>query len=164
MATLTRQQILGSKSAAKMVRLDAPFWGGSINVKELTGKERDQFEAVIIKEREKAKKADKDYKPNVRGLMLALCVCDDAGNPIFELEDAEKIGEFPAWQLQAIVENADQLNRFSEKEKEELEKKFENRGGSGSAADSPTDGEKTPKNSTSESPPASSKPSGRSGR
>jgi hypothetical protein len=161
----TREQILGNKRAAKMVPVDVPFWGGGrVYIRELTGKEQDAFEATLAAEYEKAKKGGKEYTPNVRGQIVVACVCNEDGKCILEPDDADVVGNMPAWQLESIVDNADQLNRFTSKYKESLEKKYATRGASASVAGSPTDGDATPSTSTSNSPAKSSKDSKRTGQ
>jgi hypothetical protein len=161
---LSRQQIIGNKRACKMVEIAVPHWGGNVMVKELTGSELDAFEAGMAKEYEKAMKGGKEYKPNVRALILLCCICDAEGKPIFEEGDQEALGNLPAWQIEALIDNADQLNRITAKYKESLEKKYAKAGGSASATVSRTDGESPTPEISLTSPAKSSKGGGRTGQ
>jgi hypothetical protein len=164
MRVLTRDEILGNKRPPKMEPVRIPHWGdGGVYVKELSAGDVDAFEAAMQEEAKKSK--DGEYRPNVRGRVLALCLCDGEGKPIFKPEDADALGEFPKWQIDALIDAAFRLNRLSEAYEKGLEKKYARRGDGASPADSPGSGEsETREISLTKSPKKSSNSGGRTGQ
>jgi hypothetical protein len=164
MAVLTREQILGQKRAPKMEEIAVPHWGGNVFVKELSAGDVDAFEAAMQEESAKKSK-DGEYRPNVRGRVLVLCLCDADGKPIFKPEDADAMSEMPKWQIDALIDAAFRLNRLSEAYEKGLEKKYARRGDGASPADSPGSGEsETREISLTSSRKKSSNSGGRTGQ
>ncbi len=109
---LTKEQILAAKDV-ETVEINIPEWDGSVLVKGLTGKERDVFEDVCLKQR----RGEKDI--DIRGLkvkLLSLSIVDDAGNPIFTQEDVELLNEKSGAVINRLFEKAQELSGLSEKE------------------------------------------------
>ena len=55
-------------------------WGGTVYVKGMTGKERDQFEASVIKMKGKSQDIN---LANVRAKLCVMTICDDKGVRLF---------------------------------------------------------------------------------
>lgn len=134
---LNRDQIMASVRSLKSEPVAVPAWGGTVHVRELSATELDAIETAFAEERQKAVSAGVPYKPNVRGKMLAACISDAQGQPIFFAADEGIIGGMAAHELSGLCETADRLNRQSKAQRDALEKKFEAAGGSDSASGSP---------------------------
>jgi len=92
----------------------------------MTGRERDNFEQSLIKEK-------KDTKGNVvsydralgdfRAKLAVVTVCDEKGVALFLPEDYSLLSQnMSAARLEKIVNTAQKLNAISEEDKEELVK------------------------------------------
>lgn len=111
-----REQILASDDLATQV-VEVPEWGCTLTVKTLTGTERDDYEASLIKGR----KAD---LTNMRAKLCARCIVDQNGKRIFADSDIDALGKKSALALDKVFEVAQQLNGIGTKELEELAKNF----------------------------------------
>lgn len=110
---LTRDQILGAKDRITE-RVEVPEWGGDVLVTTISGAARDRFEAAII-----AADGQTDTT-NMRAKLVAACVVDEAGDPLFTIEDIEALGRKSAAALERIVKVSQRLNRIGSAEMEEL--------------------------------------------
>jgi hypothetical protein len=109
MAMLTKEQILKADDL-KIEVIDIPEWGGSVNVKTMTGTQRDAFEQSIVEKKGKTNLA------NIRARLCAVTIVDDNGNRIVEL------GKKSAAALDRVFSVAQKLNGFGDKDIEELGK------------------------------------------
>ena len=80
--------MLNRDDILKVVDLDVktvevPEWNGSVNVRGLTARERDSFEASI------GQSANLD---NLRARLVVLCLVDEEGKRIFKDSDANALG------------------------------------------------------------------------
>jgi hypothetical protein len=97
-----------------------------VYVRQMTGRERDQFEQSLVKEKKDADGKIVDYERSLEDFRakLAVCtMCDEKGVAIL------KIGDYPilsqhmsARRLETIVNEAQKLNKISDKDKENLTK------------------------------------------
>jgi hypothetical protein len=88
-AGLTRDQILAAMDQ-QIEPVDVPEWGGTVYVRNLTGKARDQFEASRF--RMVNGKAELVHA-NTRAALLAVSICDAQGQLQFNQKDIELLGE-----------------------------------------------------------------------
>lgn len=116
MTDLSREAILGAVDL-KTVPVQVPEWGGTVYVRSLSGREREQIEYRQVEDRQ-----SKDPKRNFRGLILAFCLSDAAGKPLFTAADAEMLGAKAAKAVERVFEAALKLNGFGAGDVEELEK------------------------------------------
>lgn len=114
--TLDRETILG-KTKLRTERVDVPEWGGVVNVKELTGAERDSFEASIVDLKSGGRELDSD---NVRAKLAVRAVVDDNGARIFEDSDAVELGNLSAAPLSRVYNVAARLAGLTAEDLEEL--------------------------------------------
>ena len=112
---LTKDQILQAKDA-RMEEVKVPEWEGSVFVRSLTGRERDQLEAEILQT------PGKKNMENLRSKLIALSAVDEKGNRLFELKDAVALGEKNARALDRIFAVAQRLSGLTAKDMEELTK------------------------------------------
>ena len=108
---LDRNAILGA--ADLPVRpVEVPEWGGQVFVRMLTAGERDAWEASVMAS------SDKD----VRARLAAVCLCDEAGNRLFELEDVILLTRKSGRAMDRIFAAAVKHNAMSREDLAELKK------------------------------------------
>lgn len=115
-ATL-RERLLEKASSLKIEPIHA--FGEDLFVKELTGKERDEFESslTII--------SGKNITPNMsnaRAKLVIKCLCDDKGIRVFDDADLEAVGAMPARELDKVFEVAQKMSGLKQADIEELSK------------------------------------------
>ena len=115
---LTKEQILDSK-CKNFFEMVVPEWGGSVNVKIMSGRERDKFEQDIMERKGKEITVNME---NYRARLCAICICDEEGRRIFSDKDVALLGEKEGNVLDRIFKFAQKINGLSEKETEEIEK------------------------------------------
>jgi hypothetical protein len=104
--SLNKEAILAASDAA-IETVDVPEWGGQVCVRSLTGAQRDAFEKRVVGQRDKAGNVD---TTGLRSLMCALCICDEAGNPLFVEADIPQLETRSAAALQRVFDAASALN------------------------------------------------------
>lgn len=115
MALLTRDQILDAHDLRK-IKLEVPEWGGSVYIKTLTARERDQFEDTIYRSKKKI-----DIS-NVRAHLASLVLIDAKGANLFTAADIKHLGKKSATAMDKVFSAACKLNGMTPKDIEELEK------------------------------------------
>lgn len=95
-------------------------------VKQMTGRERDQFERSLTREKRGKDGKIKDYEQNLedfRAKLAVRTVCDEEGNLILHPEDYPVLSmSMSAAKLEKIINKAQELNKISEEDKEALTK------------------------------------------
>lgn len=101
--------------------VEVPEWGGSLYVRSLSGKERDDFEISML--RGKGRK----QTVNLANLRAKLCVlvCVDGpdvhtAKPVFKPQDAAWLGQKSAQALQRVFVVAQRLSGLTDDDVEEL--------------------------------------------
>jgi hypothetical protein len=107
-----------------------PEWKGTVRVKALTGRERDDFEASCTRELPardphtgKIIRGQYEYRrdvENVRAKLVVRSVIDDQGKRIFRDQDANALGDKNAAPLDRLFDVASRLSRISAEDIEEL--------------------------------------------
>lgn len=121
MSTLTREQILAqAKRGRQIEKVPVPEWGGDVNVRELLGRERDEFEISLSTMDKRGKVTPK--VDNVRAKLLAWTICDDDGAPLFNPDngDVEVLGSIGASSLQNLFVVSRRLSAFDDDDIKEL--------------------------------------------
>ena len=115
---LSRDEIL-SVPTAKAVLVEVPEWGGSVYVRGLTGRERDQFELSMIETRGKSRTAN---LANMRARLVALCTvgAEENGKHLFAMTDIALLGDKGADALQRVYAVAQTKSGLSSADVEEL--------------------------------------------
>ena len=114
---LTRETILAKQSLQSEL-VDVPEWGGTVRVRELTGTERDLFEAAMVR-MQKGGKHDLTMD-NARARLVALAVIDATGAKVFTQGDIEKLGNLSAAALSRVFDVAARLSKITDEDLEEL--------------------------------------------
>ena len=111
-----------------MVEVDVTEWGEidpktnqpkptKVFVREMTGRERDEFEASMIAGRGKKQKLNIG---DLRARMAVLVCCNDKGELIFKPEDVQWLTNKSVRPLTRIYNAAKELNDLSDEDEEEL--------------------------------------------
>lgn len=118
---LTKEQILGAQDIQTEV-VDVPEWGGAVIVRGMSGKERDSFEASMIKG--KGKSANVNLE-NLRAKLVSKCVVDEAGKRLFSDDDIPALASKSAAALNRVYEVAQRLSGVTDEDVDELTKNSE---------------------------------------
>jgi hypothetical protein len=86
---------------------------GHVWIRTMNGLQRDEIEELLI--------ADK--RTNVRGLCAIFCICDQDGNRFFTKADLKAMNKKSGKALDQVFAEVIALNRMSEDDVDELEKK-----------------------------------------
>ena len=122
---LTRDKLL-IKEELKKEKIK--FKDGFVYVRQMTGRERDRFEQSLVKEK-KSRDGSIDYERSLEDFRAKLAVhtlCDENGVNLLLPEDYPVLSQnMSAAKLELIVNKAQELNRISEQDKENLVKNLE---------------------------------------
>jgi hypothetical protein len=123
MGLLLKKDLL-KRDDLKKVKVDLGS-GDFVYVRQMTGRERDNWEQSLMKEVRDGK-GRRDYQTNLQDFRAKLAVntvCDEEGKLILSMDDYVRLSEnMSAAKLQAIVEAAQDLNKITEEDKEALTK------------------------------------------
>jgi len=118
---LTREALL-SKEKLEIVKIEFDN-GDYVFVKQMTGRERDQFERSVLKET-KDKKGRKSYETvldDFRSKLAVLTLCNEKGETLLQPNDyATLANNMSAKTLEKIINEAQRINGISEEDKEEI--------------------------------------------
>ena len=105
MALLTREAILKADDLPTK-DVPVPEWGGTVRVRSMTAKDRDAIETTIMMARQEGEQS----QVNVRARYAAACIVDDAGRPLFSVNDVEMLGEKSGAALDRVYSAVVDLN------------------------------------------------------
>lgn len=117
---LGRDQILNAEDVS-FEDVDVPEWGGVVRIRALTARERDAFEALIV--RVEGKEIIRD-RSNASAKLLAMTAIDEEGNLIFSQADVTALGNKSAEAMQRAVKVAMRLSGLSEEAAAEATENF----------------------------------------
>lgn len=101
MNILSKDAILAADDLPRET-VHVPEWGGDVFVRTMTGTDRDAFEAGLI---------GKDGRlENVRARLVALTLCDAAGERVFDDTQIAALGRKSARALDRVFSVAQRLN------------------------------------------------------
>lgn len=121
MQFLTKEAIKSLAAKPRVEKVELPEWDGFIYVREMTAKARDAFESSTFVFDKKGN-LDKNMS-NYRARFVVLTACDEDGNLVFSLSDAEWLGDKQAATVSKIYDAAQKLNSLPTEEV--LEKNFD---------------------------------------
>lgn len=137
MGLLTREDLL-TKEKLDIVKVELGE-GKFVFVRQMTGRERDQFEQSMLKKHRDAKGNVLSYEQVTEDFRakLAVCtVCDEEGKLLLRTTDIAALSSnMSAKTLETIITKAQELNKITEEDKENLVKNSE----VGQADNSPSD-------------------------
>lgn len=100
---LSREQILAAQDLASE-EVPVPEWGGTVRVRMMTGAERDALGATLLG-------ADKKVDMSqYRIRLLAACLVDEAGEPLFGPDEVGLLGAKSGVALDRVYRVAERLN------------------------------------------------------
>jgi hypothetical protein len=110
--SLSRDEILSSNELLKK-EVRVPEWKGTVFVREMSGAERDAYEASLYRDKEASLQ-------NARAKLAVRCICDANGSLMFGEQDIAALGEKSSRALDRIGRAAQKLNGLSDKGLEDM--------------------------------------------
>lgn len=129
MALLTRANLDDLKLQTKVVLV--PEWGGDVCIRELTGTERDSYEASIftpggvasVNAKQKTQRIDLS---NARARLVALCLIDDNGQRLYKDNEIYALGKLNARGLDRVYDECRKLSGITDDDQAEIEAALKN--------------------------------------
>ena len=118
MSLLSKTAILAAQDL-QTEDVEVPEWGGAVRVRSFTGRERDAFEASMVRGEGRDRKVD---LTNMRARLVGLTVIDETGQRLFTDEEADLLGAKSGAALDRVFAVAQKLNGLSGTDVEELAK------------------------------------------
>jgi len=116
MARLTKQQIIDVNDL-EAVEVEVPEWGGSVLVRPLTAKQRGQFTATLVDQRQGGRTL------RLQEIQIRLCglsIVGEDGKRLFSDAELSTLGGKSSAALQHVFEEAQRLSGLSDEQVEEL--------------------------------------------
>lgn len=134
MGLLSRSELL-KKEAVEVLKVDLGD-DQFVYVRQMSGRERDRFEQSLVKTKKNTKGeivGSEAVLDDYRAKLATFTVCDEKGTLLLTMEDIPTLSQNMGFtKLDKIVEKASELNKITEKDKEELTKNL----GAGQPGDS----------------------------
>lgn len=109
MSTALSKAAIQAASDIKTELVDVPEWGGAVAVRQLTGTERDAFEAQLMRTTADGKR-EADLA-NMRAKLCAHCIVDGVtGDRLFGDDEIAQLGGKSASALDRVFKVAQRLN------------------------------------------------------
>ena len=118
MTLLSKTAILAAQDL-QTEDFEVPEWGGAVRVRSFTGRERDAFEASMVRGEGRDRKVD---LTNMRARLVGLTVIDETGQRLFTDEEVDLLGAKSGAALDRVFAVAQKLNGLSGADVEELSK------------------------------------------
>jgi hypothetical protein len=141
---LSRDDIL-KKDDLPTEEVHVPEWGGTVLVRGMTGRERDEFEASMAQQR--GGQLVQNWA-NTRAKIVIRCTVDEDGKRLFDAADIDVLGEKSGAALDRVFEVATRLSGMGEKDVEDLTANFGGANGASSSSASPATSAKPSKASS----------------
>jgi len=130
---LSRDDILKAEDLSTE-EVDVPEWGGTVLVRGMSGRERDEFEVSMTVRH--GKQMVQDFA-NTRAKIVARCVVDEDGQRLFTDADVAVLGEKSGAAIDRIFGVASRLSGLGAEDVEELAENFGGTNGDSSSSASP---------------------------
>jgi hypothetical protein len=125
MGLLTRAQL--DNLELKREEIDVPEWGGSVLIREMTGSERDHYEAMISGTTVNTKSKTKQLNlENIRARLVAVCLIDENGQRLYKDNEVYLLGKLGVAGLNRVFDACCVLSGISDEDKNELEETVKN--------------------------------------
>lgn len=122
--SLSKAEILKADDT-KVLKVSVPEWGGHVYVKNMSGTERDSFEASVVSGTPGNNGSGQVNLRNIRARLACLTVCDSKGVRLFADSEMLKLGEKSGAALDRVFEAAQKVNKMSDEDVEDLAKNSE---------------------------------------
>lgn len=110
---LTAEDILSADDIA-IEKMPVPEWGGYVFVKTLTGEERDQIEAAVVKVDPRTGRPIEAKMEKLRALVAFYGLCDETGKRLFtDQKQIDALGKKSAAALDRVVAKIQALAAMS---------------------------------------------------
>lgn len=129
---LSRDAILEAKDC-DTVEVDCPEWGGSVLVRGMTGRERDQFEVSLAEDSAgnvQVQRGRAGGRPpgrnlvNLRAKVVVRCVVDEDGQRLFTDADAVALGDKSGAAVDRVFTVAARLSGMADEDAETMAADF----------------------------------------
>jgi hypothetical protein len=130
---LSRDDILKAQDC-RTQEVDVPEWGGTVLVRGMTGRERDQFETSMLERGRGGRMVPNTA--NTRAKVVARCVVGEDGTRLFTDADIAALGEKSGAAIDRVFEVAARLSGLSDEDREGMARDFTPAGGNGSSSTS----------------------------
>jgi hypothetical protein len=127
---LNRDQILKADDLPSE-EVEVPEWSGTVRVRGLSGKGRDEYWASMTVQRGKTQTLD---VANATAKLVARCVVGEDGEPLFTQNDVHALGERSGAALNRVFEVASRLSGISDDDMDEAGKASESTPNGGSTS------------------------------
>ena len=118
MSLLSKTAILAAQDL-QTEDVEVPEWGGAVRLRSFNGRERDAFEASMVRGDGRDRRVD---LTNRRARLVGLTVIDESGQRLFTDEEADLLGAKSGAALDRVFAIAQKLNGLSGSDVEELSK------------------------------------------
>ena len=135
MALLSREQIFAAEDRP-VEEVEVPQWGGSMRVRGLDGRGRDEYFASMTTIRRPGDRPTMDTA-NATAKLVARCIVGDGNEPMFTQSDVHALGEKSGVALDKVFTVAQRLSGLSEEDMAELGKASESTPNGRSTSGSP---------------------------
>ena len=112
---LTKEEILNADDKKTLI-VNVPEWGGDVKISMMSGYARDRFEAGIVGAN------GGTNMQNIRAKLVAASIVDDKDELLFSDKDIIKLSKKSSVPLDRIFSAAQDLNKISESDVDELAK------------------------------------------
>jgi hypothetical protein len=99
-----------------------PEWKRSVRLKELSGMERDEFEASTVTTKGGRQKPN---LANLRARLVSKCMVNAKGDRVFVSGDVARLGNKSSAALDRLFQKCQEINGFSDEDIEELTEDFD---------------------------------------
>lgn len=134
MTILNRAAILAANDLSTQT-VSIPEWGGDVIVRTMTGTQRDAYEASLLT-KDAAGKLSVDTQ-HLRAKLVVFTAVDEAGQPLFKLDDIPALAGKNAAAIERISAAAQRINGLSKEAIADAEKNSVSGQSDASASDSP---------------------------
>lgn len=128
MGHLLNREALLTKEKLEIVKVEFED-GNFVYVRQMTGHERDMFEQSLLKKNRDKKGTVIGYEQateDFRAKLAVITLCDASGNSLLKPNDYGVLSmSMSAKKLETIINKAQEINKISEEDKEELVKNSE---------------------------------------
>lgn len=120
MALLNRDAILNAEDR-DYTEVECPEWGGSVRLRSITGRQRDEYETSLIEQRGNDRKMN---LRNARAKLIVLCAVDEGGSPLFTPDDLNALSRKNAKPIDRLFDACRRLTGLSDDDVKELTENF----------------------------------------
>jgi hypothetical protein len=96
---LTKEQILN----ATLKKADIEAFGGTVRIRELTSKEREDYEQFVSD-------IGKRQLTNIRSRLLAYCIVDNEGTPMFSEKEVDSLNKLSSSDVDYVWKEIQKLS------------------------------------------------------